>query len=221
MPLSPTTQHQLLQLYPALSQVDPEQRMQLLDQAQLIQVGEKQQMFRELAPCTTFPFVLSGRIRVFKQAENGREITLYKVGAGDACVVTAACLLGNQDYNAVAVVQQDCALVMLPQQQFDQLLIHNGFRHYIFGLFSQRVVQMMQLIDEVAFQQLDRRLASLLLSLGREIHYSQQQLADELGTVREIISRLLSSFVDSGLITLGRTQIRVIDSAGLEDISKH
>jgi len=92
------------------------------------------------------------------------------------------------------------------------------FREFTFSLFSKRILELMQLVEEVAFQKLDRRLASLLLRRGRSIKVSHQELADELGTVREMITRLLKSFSDTGLITLGRERIKMREISVLKDM---
>ncbi len=98
---------------------------------------------------------------------------------------------------------------------FDEMLAEPAFRDFIFSLFSERMADLMQLVEEVAFHKLDQRLAALLLGKGRVVRASHQQLADELGSVREMVSRLLKRFEDQGLVRLGREQVEVLDPAGL------
>lgn len=129
----------------------------MLRNATLISLKSGAVVFEELQSCAAFPFVLSGNLRVVKRSENGREIALYDVAPGDACVVSSACLLGSKPYNAVGLVQSDCELLMLPADDFDHLLSIKVFREFIFSLFSKRVLDLMMLVDEVAFRKLDQR----------------------------------------------------------------
>jgi CRP/FNR family transcriptional regulator len=173
-----------------LSEVDQELLTHVLSNAKLVTLKSGTVIFEELQPCNAFPFILSGNIRVYKQSVNGRELSLYSV--------TAGCLLGDKPYNASGLAKIDSMLVMMTANDFENLLSSKVFREFIFSLFSKRISELMQLVEEVAFQRLDRRLASLLLRRGRYIKMSHQELADELGTVREMITRVLKSFSDTG-----------------------
>ena len=209
---------ELFSLYPALAEVDRDLLKAALSRAKVLSLKAGMSIFEELQPVSAFPFILSGNIRVYKQSVNGRELSLYSVTAGDACVVTAGCLLGNEPYNASGLVKEDSVLVAMEAGDFENLLASRAFREFIFSLFSKRVLELMQLVEEVAFQKLDRRLASLLLKRGRQAKVSHQGLADELGTTREMVTRLLKSFSDSGWITLGRERIEVLDEAALRAV---
>jgi CRP/FNR family transcriptional regulator len=208
----------LFDLYPVLPEVNQELLMLVLSNAKLVTLKAGTAIFEELQPCSAFPFVLSGNIRVYKQSVNGRELSLYNVTPGDACVVTAGCLLGDEPYNACGIVKTDSVLVMVTANDFENLLGSRVFREFIFSLFSKRILELMHLVEEVAFEKLDRRLASLLLRRGKYIKMSHQELADELGTVREMITRLLKSFSDSGLISLGRERIEILNESALRNI---
>lgn len=206
----------LLELYPVLRALASGDLERCLRSARVLRLRSGSIAFDELQLCRAYPFVLSGSLRVVKRSENGREILLYDVAPGDACVVSAACLLGDRPYNAVAIVQSDCELVALPAEDFEHLLSIPVFREFIFGLFSKRVVDLMLLIDDLAFRRLDRRLARLLLARGPRIEASHQALADELGTVREVVTRTLHVFAERGWVRLDRGAIDVLDAAALE-----
>lgn len=166
--------------------------------------------------CQALPLVLSGSIRVFKRAENGREISLYRVQPGELCIVTVSCLLGGDAYPATGVAETPVTAIALPQPLFLKLTeTHPPFRRAVFHLFAERLSGLMQLVEEVAFRKLDQRLAALLLARGPVIQGSHQQLADELGSVREIVSRLLKQFEERGWIRLARERVELIDSAAL------
>ncbi len=202
-------------MYPVLLEVDQELLERVLSRAKIITLAPGTLIFDELQPCQAFPFVLSGNLRVFKQSVHGRELSLYHVSAGDACIVTAGCLFGDKLYNASGQVKEEVCLIMMPAREFDSLLESKAFRNFIFSLISQRILHLMQLVEEVAFSKLDRRLAALLVSRGRDLRVSHQELADELGTVREMVTRVLNSFSDAGLIKLARGQIEIVDGQEL------
>ena len=209
----------LHKFYPVLSEIEQTFLEEIQSESKVITIKKGTLIFDELDRCDAFPFVLSGEIRVYKQSETGRELSLYNVTKGDVCVVTAGCLLGNKPYNASGAATSDSILIMMPSNKFEKLLGIKVFREYIFSLFSKRVLDLMELVNEVAFCRLDKRLASLLLNRGGKIFASHQELAGELGSVREMISRLLKSFSDEGLVILKRGQVEIIDEQGLKNIS--
>ncbi len=209
----------LTELYPVLQELPAVLRSRLTDAVQPMTVPAGTVLFDELQPCQGFPFVLNGSIRVVKLAANGRELPLYKVLPGESCIITSSCLLGHAAYNARGITESETSLVLLPRALFDELLGTNAFRDFVFHLFSERIAELMQLIEEVAFRKLDQRLANLLLGKGRQLHTTHQQLADELGSVREMVSRLLKGFADQGLVRLGREQIEILDPARLRKIA--
>ncbi|MDD5249683.1 MAG: Crp/Fnr family transcriptional regulator [Rhodocyclaceae bacterium] len=209
----------LMALYPVLDALPASLRAKVVEQAQLMTVPAGTVLFDERQPCQGFPFILDGGIRVLKPAANGRELPLYRVLPGESCIITSSCLLGHADYNARGVTESETTLVLLPRALFDNLLAQPAFRDFVFHLFSERIADLMQLIEEVAFQKLDQRLAGLLLGKGKLLHATHQQLADELGSVREMVSRLLKGFAEQGLVRLGREQVEILDPAGLRRIA--
>ncbi|MDP2196716.1 MAG: Crp/Fnr family transcriptional regulator [Rhodocyclaceae bacterium] len=210
----------LNELYPVLQTVPLPLQARLASEARQMAAPAGTVLFDERQPCQGFPLVLSGAIRVAKLAANGRELPLYRVLPGESCIITSSCLLGHIDYNARGVAEGDTTLLLLPRPLFDDLLAQTPFRDFVFKLFSERIVELMQLIEEVAFRKLDQRLANLLLGKGRQLHTTHQQLADELGSVREMVSRLLKGFADQGLVRLGREQIEILDAAGLRKVAE-
>jgi CRP/FNR family transcriptional regulator len=205
--------------YPVIASLTPAARTRLQQAAHWIRVPAGAMLFDERQACEGFPFVIDGSVRVSKCAPSGRELPLYRVGAGETCIISSSCLLGRADYNARGVAETDTLLILLPQPVFEELLGEHAFRDFIFHLFAERIADLMQLIEEVAFRKLDQRLASLLLGKGPRLHVTHQQLADELGSVREIVSRLLKGFADQGLVRLGREQVDIIDAAGLRRLA--
>lgn len=206
-------------LYPVLAALPADLRAGVDSLARTIRVPAGTVLFDERQPCQGFPFILAGGIRVFKPHASGRELPLYRVLPGESCIITSSCLLGHNDYNARGVAEGETTLMLLPRALFDRLLGQPAFRDFVFQLFSERIADLMQLVEEVAFRKLDARLAGLLLGRGRLVHATHQQLADELGSVREIVSRLLKGFAAQNLVRLGREQIEILDPAGLRRLA--
>lgn len=216
---TPHIQH-ALELFPPLRDAPADCLERLRRESQLLQVPAGARLFEEKARCSTFPLVLEGSIRVSKISDQGREILLYRVTPGESCVLTSGCLLGHIDYAATGIAETAVTLVAVPLPLFEQLLArHEPFRRHIFELFGARLSDLMLLVEAVAFHKLDQRLAALLLARGPTLHVTHQALADELGSVREIISRLLGSFADRGLVQLGREQIDIADARGLRQLA--
>ncbi len=209
----------LTALYPILNALPPDLREKTLKEAQAMAVPAGTLIFDERQPCRGFPFIVKGGIRIVKAAANGRELPLYRVLPGETCIITSSCLLGHADYNARGIAETDTTLMLLPRTLFDELIAQPAFRDFVFRLFLERIADLMQLIEEVAFQKLDQRLAALLLGKGKLLHTTHQQLADELGSVREMVTRLLNGFASRGLVRLGREEVEILDSAGLRRIS--
>lgn len=210
----------LFKAYPVINELPEAARDRLLAALNPLSLPARTQVFDEHQPCGGFPFVVTGAIRVIKAAPNGRELPLYRVLPGETCFITASCLLGHQEYNARGETEIDTLALMLPKPVFEEMLVHEPFRRFVFLLFAERVADLMQLVEEVAFMRLDQRLAALLLGHGRDIRTTHQQLAQDLGSVREIVSRLLKGFEHRGLVKLGRETIEILDPAGLRQLAE-
>lgn len=177
-------------------------------------------VFRETEACPGFPIVLSGRVRVTRSLENGRELNLYDVEAGESCVMSTGCLLGSTPYAAHGQCLTDVELALLPRSVFDRLLAeHAPFRAEVFVLFSERLARLMELVESVGFQRLDQRLAGALLGKGQRIEASHEQLAQQLGVSRESVSRQLKLFEERGWVQLGRGSVGIVDPRALRHLA--
>jgi len=215
------TQSRLLQQYPMLHELPAADRAGLLAAASVMHLPAGTVMFDENQPCQGFPLLLSGNIRVIKAAPNGRELQLYRVMPGESCILTSSCLLGHTRYQARGVSEEALEMVLLPANSFHTLFgKHEAFRNYVFLLFSDRLTDLMQLVSAVAFQKLDQRLAKLIVNKPNPILTTHQALADELGSAREIVSRLLKGFAEQGWVKLGREQIEITDAASIKKFAE-
>jgi CRP/FNR family transcriptional regulator len=205
-------------LYPALAHVSP--ALSTLGSAvgpMTVPAGTV--LFDENAPCQGFPMVLDGEIRVSRDSGDGRSLELYRVVPGELCLVSSACLFRSQPLSAHGVTTKLTTLLLIPPPVFAQWLEAPAFRNEVLGLFAERMADLTGLIDAVAFRKLDQRLAAALLGHGSDLATTHQRLADELGTVREIVTRLLRRFEREGWVELARERIRITDSAALRALA--
>ena len=217
----PELKSKLLQLFPVFQQLPEATLDQIVTTAVARHAPAGAILFEAASPCSGFPMLLEGSVRVVKSAPNGREVQLYRVTPGESCLLSSSCLLGGTDYAATGIAESAVTLLALPPALFHQLLAeHKPFRDYVFALFSERLADLMTLVEAVAFHKLDQRLAAMLLGKGEVVRATHQGLADELGSVREMVSRLLSNFQDRGWVALGREQIRITDAAALRRLAQ-
>ena len=184
-----------------------------------VQVPAGAELFSENAPCRGFPLVLEGEVKVSRHSGDGRSLELYRVVPGELCLVSSACLFRSQPLSASGVTTRPSSLLLIPPTLFNQWLETPAFRNEVLGLFAERMADLTGLIDAVAFRKLDQRLAAALLGRGQDLAITHQQLADELGTVREIVTRLLRRFEREGWVRLGRERIHIADSAALRRVA--
>lgn len=205
--------------FAGLADLDAATRSALETAGRVVKLPRGAQIFAPGQPPQNYLMLLSGDVRVSQVSEGGREIVLYRVQSGETCALTTVCLLGGEDYQAEAVAETDIEAVVLPRAAFDDLIARSPqFRRFVFAAFSHRVSDLIKLVDDVAFQRVDVRLASKLLSMtgaGHELEITHQQLASELGTAREVVSRQMHEFQRRGWISGSRGSVRLLDRAAM------
>jgi CRP/FNR family transcriptional regulator len=205
--------------FPELARIEDPEFRRLAASAQVIAVPAGVTVFRPGDACQSYLLVLTGSVRVQKVSETGREIVLYRVGPGESCILTTSCLIAGERYPADGVTETDVTAVSLPVAAFQRAVATSeAFRRFVFASFGERMANLMVLVEAVAFGRMDARLAERLLALagpGGRISATHQQLAAELGSAREVVSRLLKEFERHGWLALERGQITVLDRAGL------
>lgn len=209
--------------FPELEQLEDSAKAILAKSARLVEAPVGSIAYLEGDACNAYVMRLSGQSRVYKMSSSGREILLYRVGAGKTCVITTTCLLGNSDYPASTIVEVAIRDMIIPAPAFNMLMIDSRvFRTYVMTNYGALISDLIVLLDEVAFHSLDARLAKTLLDVNQaHITRTHQQIADELGTAREVVSRQLKRLEKKGAVTLGRGFIDVNDRSILEKIAAH
>ncbi len=170
-------------------------------------------IYAEGDACSAIAFILSGEIRVYKVGETGREITLYEIGRGETCILNASCILAQTSYPANAVAISDVNVLLVPSAEFRSLVMNNeGMRDFVFTLLSRRLAAVMELVEEVAFGRMDQRLMEYLNEKSKNgaLETTHQKIANDLGTSREVVSRLLKDFERKKQVKLSRNSIALL-----------
>lgn len=217
------TQEQYLRIaraLPLLQHADVQLAREFQAAAFFARIPPGRDVFIEGDQADAIALLISGVVRVYKIGETGREITLYRFGHGESCILTANAILSQKSFPAIATVEQEAEAVMVPAGAFrDWVKRHDLWREFVFDLLSDRLTTIMTVVDEVVFQRMDRRVAALLVAKSQTQHPLQithQEIAADLGSSREVISRILEDFARAGLIETGRATITILDPAGLE-----
>jgi len=192
----------------------------LMNAANKVSIPSGQQVFYPGAPCENYLLMLEGNVKTQLISENGREVLLYHVLAGDSCVLTTSCLLSGECYPAEAVTEQNSTAFVIPSKNFHQCLGESVFfRQFVFNNFALRLSSIINRIEQVVFDPIDIRLSKLLLSHNeKRIKKTHQELASELGTAREVVSRHLKNFEAKGWVLLRRGIIEIVDIEALEQV---
>ncbi|WP_294613151.1 Crp/Fnr family transcriptional regulator [Roseovarius sp.] len=222
---APAAVGEWVERFPGLARLEPATKKVLLSRSAIVEVPKDTTIFGPGKSPENMLFLLDGTVRVQQTSETGHEIVLYRIHAGQSCVLTTACLLAYEDYTAEGISETPVQAAAIPRAVFDELVATSkSFRDFVFAAFSKRITDLFLMIDEVAFQRLDVRLADKLIELsgGEEmIATTHQKLSVELGTAREVISRQLQEFQRRGWIEQSRGAISLVNRTELETLAGH
>ncbi|GAB4466046.1 MAG: Crp/Fnr family transcriptional regulator [Anaerolineales bacterium] len=205
---------------PFLQRADETLKRELMRHARFANIPAGHDVFVDGDRVDGIALLLSGVVRVYKIGETGREITLYRFGLGESCILSANAILSQKSFPAIATVEEDAEAVIIPAEVFREWVNkYDLWREFVFDLLSDRLSTVLAVVDEVVFKRMDRRVASFLLNQARAqnpMRITHQEIAAELGSSREVISRILEDFSREGLIESGRGTIEALDFDGLE-----
>ncbi len=215
-----TTFKRIARSLPFLADADPALIREFQDAAYLAHIPAGRDVFVEGDRSEAIALILSGVVRVYQIGESGREITLYRFGDGESCILTANAILSQETFPAIATVEEDVEAVMIPAATFREWFRSSElWQTFVFRLLSNRLVSVLTTVDEVVFRRLDARLAAFLLKRAGPddtVHITHQEIAAELGSSREVISRVLESLAERGMVELGRGLITLKNRSKLE-----
>lgn len=207
--------------YPALAKAPAELVSELVGACRPFDAQPGAVLFDLDGPCTGFVLIFAGQIEVGRPSPSGRQLLLYRLGAGDTCVLTVNCLVGMGNYPARGVVREHARGAIVPRGLFERLLAEvPEFRAETLELFSRRFSRLLSLMEGMAFSPVEQRLASLLAEHGPTVVATQQELADMAGTAREVVSRQLGTWTQAGLISTSRGVVTVRDPGRLQAIAE-
>ncbi len=209
--------------FPDLTRLTAADQKLLAERARLVTLPAQTTIFAPGQPAESFLLVLDGRVRVQQVSSSGREIVLYRVAGGESCIMTTACLLSQDTYNAEGIAETPVTAMAVPRETFDDLMARSAeFRRFVFGHYASRITDLLQVVEEVAFERIDKRLAQRLLALADaegQLSATHQELATELGSAREVVSRHLKEFQRRGWLEPTRGRIHLADRAALERLA--
>ena len=219
-------ENRLLETFAFLHDCDDHLYKEFLRTAFLARLKKGQSICSEGAACEHLALVLSGSARVYKLGESGREITLYRIGPGKSCILTASCIVSQQPFPAFAECENELEAILIPAGTLHRWMAESApWRDYVFGLVAQRIADIISVVEEVAFNRVDRRIAAHLVkrcktSSNNTIQSTHQEIASDLGTSREVVSRILKDFENKNLIKVARGAITICNLNGLEEKSE-
>ena len=194
---------------------------ELINKLPVVKISAGQILFHQGQVCEAYFILVRGSARVFTRSSSGKEVLLYHVEPGDLCILTTTCLLGGERYPAEGVAETDMAVRLLPKTQFDELINNNAeFRAMVFASFGARIGSLIRTIEKLTLESIEQRLAKyLLIQPGNSIHITHQDIAMEIGSAREVVSRHLKRFEAKQWLELGRGQIVILDREALYQLT--
>lgn len=213
-----------LKHFPLLSGIEGDEWNQVLKQVKIMDIPAGETIYHIGDHCQNYVLVIDGAVRVQMFSENGHEIVLYRVEDGQSCILTTSCLLAGEQYQAEAITETPVKVVVFPASAFELALeTLPAFRKFVFTAYAKRVTDLLCLINAIAFNRMDVRLAKVLLErLGdyKELTLTHQDIANELGTAREVISRQLKEFERREIIEIHRGRLVVTNHHKLVQLSQ-
>lgn len=223
--ISPAQQQIFRSHFPFIDQCSKAFRDSFFQHVQFMQLPAGMSICDEGQQCAHLAMVMEGVGRVYKLSPSGREITLYRIYGGESCVLTASCIMSQNKFPAMAATETSVAAVLVSPQNVREWFCQDPeWQKFIFGLLSFRLNDIISVVEEVAFKRIDVRIAEQLvrnLAHGeRTLHKTHAELAADVGSSREVISRILKDFAERGLVTLTRGSIEVTDLDGIQCLSR-
>ncbi|MCX6147166.1 MAG: Crp/Fnr family transcriptional regulator [Candidatus Kapabacteria bacterium] len=173
-------------------------------------------ILRENSYISAIPIVSKGSIKVMRTDEDGREILLYYIKAGESCIMSFLGGMHNETSKIQAVCEEESEIYFLPIEKLTSLMKdHHEILDYIFKLYHRRFEELLDVVNAIAFKKMDERIFDFLkkkseVTHTKEFHITHEQIANELGTARVVVSRILKQMESTGQITLGRNKITIL-----------
>lgn len=208
--------------FPDLANNDDSVVRRMLERARQVSLGPGETIFSVGTECHRFLMIVDGSVRVVLTSVSGRTVTLYRIEPGGTCVLTTSCLLGGDDYPAIARTETPVIALAVNRDDFDRALTESSaFRRFVFSNFAKRLAAVIRRMESVALTPVDQRLAQEILrraGSGGSVRATHEELALEVGSAREVVSRRLKTLEKQGFLEIERGQLIVTDLPGLRKI---
>ena len=208
--------YELLKFYPFLRDVEDEILDLFFKRIIFNNYEAGQNLFNDKVSCIGFSFILEGRLRIYKIGEDGKEVTLYRIGKGDSCFNTVLCALTDSEEISFADVEENAIIAILPMDLFKKYLVNNSsFLKYMFKNLYNRFENVVEGLQKVTFDSIENRLINYFnVKLednngARIIYTTHEKIAADIGSSREVVSRSLKILEKRGLLELGRGKIKI------------
>ena len=215
----------LRDFFPFWDQLEPAQREELSEHCQLHHFSKGERIHTEKKQCMGLLLIQSGQLRALILSEAGREITLYRLYTLDICLFSASCMMRNIQFDIQMEIEEDTHAFVVPPLLYDELCRQSALMaNYTNELLGSRFSNVMWTLEQILFKSMDSRLARSLLerALGdntTKLHVTHEWLARDLGSAREVVTRLLKYFRDEGWIALSRGCIELLDEKKLREVA--
>lgn len=214
---SPRKKQAILEYFPFIADMPSGLQKIFFDTAQFLRLSKGQTIASENDRCKNLSLLISGQARVYKIAASGREITLYRINPGESCVFTVSCIMGSTRFPAIAEADSDIEAIIIPADLARSWVsLSPVWCSFVFSVISKRLASVITLLEEVAFERLDIRISAYLAHLASpqgnsdiSLKITHQQIAAELGTSREVVTRTLKTLDEQKLLSLGRKEILI------------
>jgi len=218
--ISAIRRNEFSQLFPFIEQAKTDFAETFFSQAQYVELPAGASICEEGQNCPHLALLIEGTARVYKLSPSGREVTLYRIQPGESCVLTASCIMNQDSFPAMAETETSVrGLVISPTNVRSWFCQDNEWQRFIFSLLSHRLADIIAVIEEVAFKRIDVRLAEQFircLNQGQTTLYkTHAELAADVGSSREVVSRILRDFSHRELIQSGRGSIEILNAEAL------
>lgn len=222
---SPIKPLEIFQAFPVLSALPREARDELAAHSVVKSLQHKQVLVHGGGDCQYLPFVMQGTLRVYKVSETGKELTLYRIDQGESCILSATCILNTSTFPAMVEAEGPTEVVLIPSRMFSRWMEeHPVWRRFVFSIYEKRLDMLLTLVEEVAFRHVDVRVASYLASEAAgqsgSVSATHQQIASEVGTSREVVSRILRDLESEGMLVTERGRIKILDRERLSEMGE-
>ncbi len=197
--------------FPFYNAMSDEDKALLRGKVQIREVGKGQMIMGDNRHCAGIPMVIKGRFRLFRVSDKGRELTLYRISEGELCMLAAVCALGDSEYDFTVQAETDGELAVMPPDTFKELVYRSdAFRIHVFNALAYRLLSSIDTIEMLIFMSIEERLIEYLqrsANAAGVVEVTHEQLAVELGSSREVITRQLQKMAEKGILSLKRGKI--------------